>query len=253
MQTRLIIFFLSCCLMAFSCDTKDAFSKAPQLLPGFTLVPSPNSLDKPGTIIAVDKKGVKQPLGSLSIPIQEGTTVPAQRSGKKNSSVGALLEFLGADQVNLTANANVNINRDVVYKIELGESALERIALLNIAAELENTKQLIKSFSATNNMADYTFYIITEAVKSKKMKYSFDTKKTGEIGLKAELDKIVTAKPNVKWDNADNFLLSFELPAPLYVYSKYFTLNVETQVTGETKFAIGKVVGTNEPVYNKTK
>jgi len=251
MKKITIIFLISFIIIACGTQQK-AIKKTPEVLPGFTLIPGPNALDKPGTIFAVDKDGVQQPLGYLTADVQSGIVQIGNASGSKVSSVGAIINFLGQGNTVVDINANADIKRTISYNLQLFDCVQERLNLLKLNDELEKTKDIILNFSRNNpNMADYKYYIITESVKSPKIIYTFDTDKKGDLGLKADIDKIVTVNPNVKWDNKNNFNLSYDLGVPLYVYAKYFSLNIVTQATGETRFSIGKALESTDPLYVK--
>ncbi|MBK7854563.1 MAG: hypothetical protein IPJ79_06305 [Bacteroidetes bacterium] len=248
-KLNLLVFLLT---LLISCDpAKKALNNSPEILPGFTLLPAPNSLDKPGTIFAIDKTGIKQPIGTLSLTSKSGIMVPGQATGKKSSSVAAVLNFLTPNNTNITANAASDVKRELTYKISLENCSNERIELLSISEELNKTKDLIKKFSQSNDLKNYKFYLITESVKASKLNYSFDTEKNGSIELKADFNKIINANPQVKWDNENSFLLSYDLQEPLYVYAKYWMLNIEAQGTGDTKFSMGEELKASDPIYVK--
>ena len=252
-----LIKLFSILLIIASCrSTKDTSipKTVPPLLPGFTLIASPNSLDKPGSVIAVDKKGIPQYLGSVDVSsLEKGVVQPAEATGKRASSVSALINFLGMDKYSVDANVDSKFNKTFEYKISLKDCSQERIPLLDINKELENMKQAIKTFSTTNDMADYKYYIITDAVKAKQISYEFGGDKVGDIDLKANIQKIIDVNPKVNWENKAALQLDYNLQEPLYVYAKYWSLNVQSQITGGTIFKIGDVVKEESPIHEKSK
>lgn len=245
---------LACLLFFVGCQsTNTAFKNVPPLFPGFTLIATPNSLDKPGSVIAVDKKGIPQYLGSIDITPEKGIVQPGQASGKRTSSVSSLINFLGMDKYSIDANIDPKYNKQFEYQISLKDCSQERIPLLNINIALEKMRQAIKSFSANNDMAGYKYYLISEAVNAKQISYEFSSDKVGDIDLKANIKKIIDVNPKVSWNNNSNLKLDINLQEPLYIYSKYFSLNIQNQITGETIFEIGVPIQQENPIHEKTK
>ncbi len=252
---KLITLTILVAITLSSCHSKkEAFRNVPEVLPGFTLIPGPNSLDKPGSIFAVEQKtGKKFDLGSINAAVKSGTIAVGESSGKKSSSVAAVLSFLGYQGVPVTADAGTNTKKDVTYKLKLSGTTQERLELLAIQKELEQTTDLINAFKQSQDLKNYKFYLITDAIKASKLNYSFAKGQSGDASLKAELDKVVNTNPKVTWDNSDNFDLSYDLQDPLYVYAKYFTLNIESQITGDTKLSLGSEVKQANPIYETAK
>lgn len=229
-----VSFLVSCGPSRDIDKTKETF------LPGFIMMAAPNSLDKPGTLFAVDKNGVSQPLGSINVNVITGITVVGQTSGKKQNEVGALVNFLGSQKIDVTADANFQNKKNIEYKVSLDGALQDRIELLSAKTELTKGISFIKDFFNKNDISKYKFYLITEAVKANKLDFAFNKAVVGEEKLDATILKIVNANQNVKWDTNRDFQLSYDLGSPLYVFYKVYNLNVETQATGETALSLGQ-------------
>jgi len=248
--------FVSTCLLlliSLSCNGPQklhALTNYPDILPGWHLLPNPNSNDKPGVVFGVDAKGVRQPMDILEVPITQSTVEVGKDSGKISTTMGALLGFLGTNKINLTADVNTSVNKQVTYAMHLTDPQEDQTQLLQISDALQRTKQSIANFITQNGIAGYKFYIITDAIKSTKLDYTFDGDRNGNVEVKADIDKVLTVNPNVKWTNSNAYQLAYDLKTPLYVFAKYFELNVVTQATGETKLVLGnQVMGSGTPIY----
>ena len=250
MAKRMLVAALT--IILWSCGSKDdQFKQAPEILPGFTMIPSPNDLDKPGVIIAVDPHGVMQPLGILNnLNTQQGESIVGKMNGSKRSSFSALLDFLAGTKSKVDANSEVE--HDITYNIELNDCVQERIAMLQLTNELKEAIDMISQLGQTVDLTNYKFYVITEAVKARKMIYTFDSKDTNNVGFNANIQKIAQVNPNVKWSSTKDFNLSYDLDSPLYVYAKYWTLVPKIEEsTGEIKMLLDKEVKKGEPVYKR--
>lgn len=252
---RVIILFLALFVVTQCHTSKDLSTpqNIPALLPGFALIASPNALEKPGRVFAVDKNGVPQYLGSINVTPESGAIQPAEASGKRTSSVSTLFNFLGMDKYSVDANANSNFNKEFDYLISLKECTEETVPLLSVNKDLEQMRDAIRKFSASNNMSNYKYYLVTSAVKAKQVSYQFGKSKIGNIDLKLDIQKIVDANPKVNWDNKKDLKLDVNFLEPLYVYAKYWTLNVQSHITGESTLEIGKEVKDESPVHGKSR
>ncbi len=245
-----IQFFLSLSiLILIACSSqKSAYKKQEEVLPGFTLLSSPNNLEKPGTVFAIDKKGKRQPLIQLQLPVDSSTNEIAQDSGKRSSNFSVLLSFLGTEKSKITAENSFKLSKNIKYNLKLEGSTLHRVELLKVSQELENVKKQIQRFSELNNMADYQFYVVTEAVKAKSLLYKFDSKDSTDIGLKTDIKKIINANPKVTWNSDRSYDLSYNLKSSLYVFAKYFSLTIMNR-GGQEGLSIDRQVDSIDPLH----
>jgi len=242
-----IALILSAC--SSSHPPQKSFLKETDILPGFLLIAAPNALDKPGTLIAVDRKGVRQPLGRLDVALESGMVVPGKDSGSKHNNFGYLLNFLGSNKINASAQSSAVLKRDISYSIKLENSTQERVSLLQIEAQLEKAKAAINGFAQLNDLRKYKFFIITEAVKSQKLDYLFDKSSTDSLAVKSEISKVVDINPNLYWANSNKFSLTYDLKEPLYVFAKYFSLNVRNTDGKAEKVEVGSEIEDPAQIY----
>lgn len=240
MKHAFSLFIFLLCASGLAYAQSNQFKNVPNILPGFKILPAPNNLDKPGTIIAIDKHGVVQPLSVLALKIDSGTNAVGQDSGKVTSKVGLVLNFLKSADSTLNVRTTVKVNNIITYKIQLTGTSDYRIQLLDAAQQIEKLRSALQLFSSMNRLKDYKFYMISEAVKAKKIAYKFSGQDTVNVGLNASLKKIIAVNPSYGRTANGAYDLSFEFKEPMFVFAKYWELYVKPNKDNQVKVEIGR-------------
>ena len=150
------------------------------VLKDFNMVPAPNTLDKVGTIFAIDKNKKQLPITDLDITPKEGDAELRNYQEARTTTWGVLIDFLGLQKLNLTANAGVDNKTMVSTKISFDGATLSRANLLEIDQKLSEKIEEIKKYIKKNKIENYKFYLIIEVVKTKKLNYQFDRSVVGK-------------------------------------------------------------------------
>lgn len=247
LKGKFVLFLIVFVVTLSSCNKGGPVSSADDLLPGFSMLPNPNSLDKPGTIFYIDDDNKPQILGTLpDVEIQSGTVVLGSLSGSRKTSLNSVLEFVGIKEIDLSAS--VNTNKSINFNVSVSGTDQERIGLLQAKQSITKNIEMIRELFEELTIGSTEVYLITEAVKASKLSYEFDKSIDGDGSLDTEIIKIVENNSELSWKNTSNYQLGYDLKTQLYVFTKVYRMNIKAGLTG-TDISLGSVVN-SENLYN---
>jgi len=235
-----LLFFISSC--------KTAITPPTVKLTDYAFETTPNNLDNVGYVFAVNKDKMQIPITMLNLDPIEGTIVVPTNSSTREMSFGALIKFLGAPDVNMTASADLHNTTKVTTTFSLENPKVSRAFLTKLDSEITEKKESIKTVLISQNLQNANVYVIFETIKASKVTYDFSKSKIGKASLDAVFQNIASTEDSFKWNNSGSGSLSYDLKKDLTVFYKIFKIEVLPGAAG-MDLKRGVLVKDSELIY----
>lgn len=191
-------------------------------LPDFQLATTPNTLDQPGTMFAIDREGVRHELGRLDAshdvrlkqsPLTRPLTIKAKLT------VADLELLLRGEGQSRPPGQGVEPGRRVEVELLLGE-----------ATKIELSDNLDKVLSSSSVIAkwkdEHKYFLIVEAVAASTISYKFKKKDLQALG--GWLSSLAAGNADITLDQSGKFQVVQKFKTPQTVALRLNRLSPET-------------------------
>jgi len=231
-----LLICIGICVSSISC------SSVQEILPGYKMYAAPNGADKPGRIYRLgnDKK-TDFLVGYVEVnPAAEIIVIP-EREQTKTFSLGALMSFVSAGGTTIGANGGLNIDQVSKFKIKLNDTHVYKVSDQDIVKIYPDLKKRLMDDIKIFGHKDPKYFIVREAVTAKEIFIQMDKSLTSDSNVKANLEKLIDGKANVKWSNSAKDEIKVSLDQGLFVFYKPEQIVLSNSIDGSGKIAITKV------------
>lgn len=230
-----------------------------EIMPGYSMHPAPNELDKPGLVFMVKSDGVRIDVMQLEgFTVHTGIVAIQSYKGERDIALGFMFNFIGLEIKNIHAETGMNAEKKFIFRLKLHDGAFEeRITLLELEKALQQNRELIEKIKKYNGNK-FKFYVIMESVLAEGIDYGFSKELTRNQSLVVKLEKLATLKEEFRWDNTAEYQLSQKFKKPLRIFYKCVQIIFATNNmigiknlggrSGEAKIELKKIE-TSEPLY----
>jgi hypothetical protein len=139
-------------------------------------------------------------------------------------SVSAILKFLGLAKDRLLGSTGLTNNSKLTTTFKIEDPKINRSYLMTIDTIIAKNIQAVTRVLKSQRLEDADLYVISETIKSKKLTYQFDKKKTGQVNLDLAFKPLGSTTDSLKWDNTDGGALSYTMPKDLIIFYKAYKL-----------------------------
>lgn len=223
-------------MMSISC------SSVQEILPGYKMYAAPNGADKPGRIYRLgnDKK-TDFLVGYLEVkPTPEIIVIP-EREQTKSFNLGALVSFISAGGTSIGADAGLNLAQVSKFKIKLNDAHVYKISDHDIVGIYPDLKKRLLEDIQIFGHKDPKYFLVREAVTAKDIFIQMDKSLSSDAEVKANLEKLVDGKANVKWTNSAKDEIKISLNDGLFVFYKPEQIVLSKSIDGNGRIAITEV------------
>jgi hypothetical protein len=226
---------------------KGSKNEIASLLPGYTFYDAPNDLDKTGLIFRVTPEGQRYDVGYLDVTPGQGRIEIKSTQQERNMTINALANFLKIDKTKLSADANMDLNNKVSFRIKLIDNVQESLTDFAIDEKLKDALELIKKNRRDSGRLNDKYYLIRESVLTKNIEYGFEKNVADNAGFKLAVGDLLNVGSDIKWDAKKEFQLGFTYDKPLRVFYKAEYLSITSSAAGGIDIKRKPV--TNEEIY----
>lgn len=224
---------------------------------GYKIHATPNNLDIPGSIIAIDKNNVMIKVDNLDVKPDEGSVSIGSKKLERTVEIDFLLNYAGVPKLDLKTDTEYNREKKVKVSFSVdGIAQKSEVPILDIKSKLNEVRKEINDTFTKEEMKNngFKFYLITETVKATKVKFKFDQTVADDAELNTKFFSVVDSKNNIDWDGEAGYELSFNYDKPLTVLYKVIKILPTGSIQGEENFKFGEEVETsNKALFNSKK
>lgn len=232
----LYIFFLTIPVLLLNCKTaSDVYSPKEwrDLLEnagGWKPLPFPDSKYRPGSIIQVNAEGIRwiDHLDSCGCPSDvldpEKSYIPGIQFSKSNQfGADAMVRFKGI-------SAGPSFDKLSKVRMELNDHGADALRFIKLLGWLELPENQKTAEACLNELSKPDRFLVTEAFRISKGKYSLYDKNGAEIKLKMPvLDQFLRFQPDVKYELTADGALTIDQPA-------YIAVRMAIRLAGDWRY-----------------
>lgn len=232
-RLNLLLASIGICMFAISC------SSVQEILPGYKMYAAPNGADKPGRIYRLgnDKK-TDFLVAYLDVNPTAQIIVIPQREQTKTLNLGTLVSFISTGGTIVGANAGLNLDQISKFKIKLNDAHVYKISDHDIVGIYPDLKKRLQDDIKIFGHKDPKYFIVREAVTAKDIFIQIDKSLSSNADVKANLEKLVDGKANVKWTNSAKDEIKITLDDGLFVFYKPEQIVLSNSIDGTGKIAV---------------
>jgi len=195
--------------------------KNKEILPGFYLVKSPASDDRPGTVFRVDKREkASYRVKTLDIqPSDANISIPSKEN-QKELNIGTLLDFIALKSSNIDLTSSNSFKNKKTYTFNLNNTKIYRLDDTQVSEHWEKLKEIVIKNEEIMDIKKNRYFIIREAVSATEIQIGKVKENVGSDSLIAKIDKIVDANIGVSWASIKKTELNISAKTPLFVFYK---------------------------------
>jgi hypothetical protein len=203
-----------------------------EILPGYKLYDSPNSIDKPGKVYRLSSDGKTDfVVEFLNINVEPQTIIIKEKEQLKKTNINAIISFI-SKKGSIGADLDLNYEKEISFKFKLGGTKIYKVTDENLRPLQSD---LIKRLKADIKLFGFNkpkYFIVREAITAKEILIKIEKHTQSNDSIIAKINQIVNVDSNVKWTNEKKTEIRVSQNEGLFIFFKPEEINFQSSITG---------------------